>query len=1561
MNSIRKGLLALLIFGVNFFTGILYGQCPTFPNASVTGNESVMCEGEMLTISLTGLNIPNGSTVDYYIVQGSENPYVGEGDFIGGVGVNMDIIPDFVWTVPSAFCETYSTGIWYITGILNPPPAGGCPEIFTPYFGFEVSCAEMTLSGGGDICEGNCPAAPNSITFSLTGNSFPFTADIVISSTVFPSFNIDDLDIVDGQELFICLGGFIPSFDPGTNTLTVPVFAVGVTATVQVISITDANGCDVTVNPSSVSLNFIEAPTADAGPDLTICSHEQASMSGMLGGSASVTQWTTSGDGSFDNPQSLTANYTPGLFDIQTGSATLTLIGTDANGACIPAASSMLLTIEQSMIIENVSPITICNTDEAVIMAMITGPVEPGAWETTGDGSFLDPTNPSTIYTPGPDDLSLGTVTLYFFPSDPDICVAINEPLVVNIVDAPEVVVPFVIEVCNDDLVSIDITVSGNFTNISWDAMGDGILDIINNTSVTYVPGPQDILDQYAIVSVIVLSGFAECGQTTYNISININDCDCEAFVTIPPSEPVCADSDVFDLSTLLEEGGPGEWSISGNPGMGEPAIVIGDDFITNNSDPGIYTVTYSLDNPEPGCPISSSEQIEVVSPVVPDAGDNINTCGSVDVIVNGTLSFPLGANITWETLGDGLFGDEMSLSTSYSPGPLDVNKDTVHLVLHAINPGCEAKTDTVLVLFADLPYAVFSDDTFNICNEEDKGSLLDFFSLITDGDMTGIWMNIGGAPVDFSNPSDVNFDGVAEGYYTFIYQTNSAVPPCMEEVYTIVISVEDCLCPLIEVQSLPGGLCNNIKELNLAAFIHAGAPGTWQIINAPPGSNPAFFNGSFLQIEDADQGDYDLRFTFNSAPLDGCPDSAEITVFIQDQPIIEIGNDTTVCGTPDISLHAVIGGSAINGEWKTSGSGSFENNVQLNTFYTPSLADLAAGMVRIIAQTSVSLSFCPDGFDTLFLELITPPFVDWSSLSAVICNDPDSGSVVNFNSFITSGDINGLWTDLDGAMVSLSDPSHIDFAGVASGIYQFSYLTQNAIFPCEDSSYIFTVTVEDCACPPLIINNIDEVICSPAIFDLQTLEINVTDGNWSMASGPAGGLWPVINADQLATANATPGNYMLAYKLTDSIPGCPATKFIPFVLESTPAVTGIEYDCIQTDMTYTVSFATDAGSIAVDFGVISNTLPGEYLISSIPSGQNIVIELFSVSGTCETLYPFPAPDCNCTLTTEDISDTVLVCPGDTFVLIPFLTGAQGLAFSTWISDNKTVMRPTLPLYEAGTWIWMVRDSAGCETRDTFDVALREQIEIDAYSISPSCDGLDNGSIIITDIDGGVGPYTVNLNNAPPFVSQVWPDTLNGIDAGNHTLRVTNADGCETLMHIMIDDGSSGGVELGPDITIPLGDSVYLNAELIDVSAFSFNWSPVNVGTTTQSFWYAPSETGIVHLIVTDSLGCMYEDEILIRVVVEQFFYVPNSFSPNGDQANDLYQVFDSGDDIIRSVEIYDRWGNQVFVQNGNAPFIWDGTIRGTPAMPGVYAVKVIWTDEKGKNKIHVSDLTLIR
>jgi gliding motility-associated-like protein len=111
-----------------------------------------------------------------------------------------------------------------------------------------------------------------------------------------------------------------------------------------------------------------------------------------------------------------------------------------------------------------------------------------------------------------------------------------------------------------------------------------------------------------------------------------------------------------------------------------------------------------------------------------------------------------------------------------------------------------------------------------------------------------------------------------------------------------------------------------------------------------------------------------------------------------------------------------------------------------------------------------------------------------------------------------------------------------------------------------------------------------------------------------------------------------------------------------------------------------------------------------------------------------------------------------------------------------------------------------------------------------------------------------------------------------------------------------------------------------------------------------NSFAYTfPSEPGsyVVQLIVTNALGCSDTGYVTIVVQEDIIFYVPNSFTPNDDDFNNIFiPIITSGIDTKNyAFNIFNRWGELIFETN-EIGVGWDGTYKGVKVQDGTYT----WT-----------------
>ena len=79
-----------------------------------------------------------------------------------------------------------------------------------------------------------------------------------------------------------------------------------------------------------------------------------------------------------------------------------------------------------------------------------------------------------------------------------------------------------------------------------------------------------------------------------------------------------------------------------------------------------------------------------------------------------------------------------------------------------------------------------------------------------------------------------------------------------------------------------------------------------------------------------------------------------------------------------------------------------------------------------------------------------------------------------------------------------------------------------------------------------------------------------------------------------------------------------------------------------------------------------------------------------------------------------------------------------------------------------------------------------------------------------------------------------------------------------------------------------------------------------------------------------------------ISMQEDLIFYVPNTFTPDGDTYNEKFTpVFTSGfDPYGYSLYIYDRWGELLF-ESHDASIGWDGTYGGKIVQDGTYVWKI--------------------
>lgn len=232
----------------------------------------------------------------------------------------------------------------------------------------------------------------------------------------------------------------------------------------------------------------------------------------------------------------------------------------------------------------------------------------------------------------------------------------------------------------------------------------------------------------------------------------------------------------------------------------------------------------------------------------------------------------------------------------------------------------------------------------------------------------------------------------------------------------------------------------------------------------------------------------------------------------------------------------------------------------------------------------------------------------------------------------------------------------------------------------------------------------------------------------------------------------------------------------------------------------------------------------------------------------------------------------------------------------------------------------------------------------------------------------GCPPWTVSFNaDAPTAVDCFW-------SLGNDTLiescgTVTHSflSGCHDVKFEVIDANGCKNTSTAAEIVCvypqPIANFAYTpdpltefftDADFINLSqeAEFFGWT-FESGTPGQSDETHPSvqfpeETAgnyLVTLEVTSEFGCSDAISRLIPVLSDVLIYVPNTFTPDGDDYNNVWEYSIKGiSPSSIQFEVFNRWGELIWQSNQLNEF-WDGKHNGKLVKQGTYVWKLTASD----------------
>jgi gliding motility-associated-like protein len=795
-------------------------------------------------------------------------------------------------------------------------------------------------------------------------------------------------------------------------------------------------------------------------------------------------------------------------------------------------------------------------------------------------------------------------------------------------------------------------------------------------------------------------------------------------------------------------------------------------------------------------------------------------------------------------------------------------------------------------------------------------------------------------------------------GNYTITYQTSGACPNSSVVNITITTAPDANFTYAASVCSTDPNPIPNFGA-GASAGTFSSTPAGLVFVDPATGE---------IDLSLSAPGTYTL--TNSIAAGGGCAAaSASGTIIINQAATIDAGVNDTICEAQNATLAGVIGGSAISIAWTTSGTGTFNDTTLAAAVYTPSAADIAAGQVVLTATTNDPSGVC--GAVTDFVVLTITPLDDasFSYSGGTFCQ---SGT----NPLPTvTGTAGGVFSSSPGLVFVSTSTGEINLAGSTVGTYDVVYTTNG---PCPTTDTV-SVTITDAPVATFTYSSAATSFCQT---DSNPAPVFNTGASGGVFTASPAGLTFTSTPGQIDLSNSAPGTYTL-YNNIVAAGGCASASDSLIITINQPAIANAGNDTsVCSGTAYTVVGASVGGSALsgswTSNGTGSfndNTLPNTTYTPSAADNANGSVTLYFTtdepSGVCNavvdsmilTITPLPqAPS---------VTSPAPYCVGATVGAITY-TSSGGVV--NWYSDAALTdsIGTGLPFTPVGitgdTTIYVTEIIGSCTSfSSAVTITFNPLPVLDSTNmvLTDATCGATTGSISNVAVVSGQSPFTYVWQDAAGTTVGTALD-LSNVGPGVYTLTVTDANGCSA----QIGGGSGSTVSSTSGVTASFtADQITGETPLpvsfvnTSVGGATYLWQfPDGSTDTTTNAFFTCTQIGNqrVCLVANNGAGCSDSTCVDIDIFINSTFVIPNVFTPNGDDINDIFTVKNVGLEKM-DAEIYNRWGQKEYewhTTNGG----WDGrTAAGVLVPDGTYFFIISAKGIDGKEYFEKGSFELIR
>lgn len=295
--------------------------------------------------------------------------------------------------------------------------------------------------------------------------------------------------------------------------------------------------------------------------------------------------------------------------------------------------------------------------------------------------------------------------------------------------------------------------------------------------------------------------------------------------------------------------------------------------------------------------------------------------------------------------------------------------------------------------------------------------------------------------------------------------------------------------------------------------------------------------------------------------------------------------------------------------------------------------------------------------------------------------------------------------------------------------------------------------------------------------------------------------------------------------------------------------------------------------------------------------------------------------------------------------------------------SNNLGQQPDVADLKAGSYFVTIIDQLGCDA--VFEWTITQPAPL--APVNFNCNDLTDAGFQFT-AKGGTPPYRYSTDGAT-FADAAIFKTLE--PGKTYALTIRDAEGCELQQSLTMPPVYDKMVELPATLELSIGELYEFKPKLNLAESLIAKIKWESESTLSCNNCLNPQIEALIpgtyKLEITDVFGCTGEAKVQVTLSHDVDVYIPTAFSPNGDRFNDFFTVYANENQVkmVRSLLIFDRWGNQLFNASDFLPNDersgWDGYVKGELANAGVFIYVATLQLRDGTDKIEKGQILLIR